>query len=212
MVFSRRNPGKEREDKVLYGSGEDPLLTGTQSSQTHGQDSQVGGRDITETDPRSPATNPAVSSDYEIGKGRPLGTSEPSGLAGNADQYPSSGPRGGVDETSTTASILSGIPGKDQPSSLTRPSGTNDALDVNKPLPPKPTGTGFTDPETSSAQPHAATVGDNVDPYAGANYDRSRGIGPEYTTGSGLTGNALPDRTLGRYVRCLRVTVQADSP
>ena len=182
----------------MYGSGEDPLLTGTQSSQTPG----LGSKGITENDPRSSTTNPTVSSDYANTESRDLGTGGPSGLAGKADQSLAPGPQGVADETSTTASILSGVPGKDQSSSLTRPSGTNDTLDVNKPLPREPTGAGLTNPDSSSAKPYTSTHAEKVDPYGSSDRDRSRGIGPDNTAGSGLTGNTLPDRTVGRYVSC----------
>lgn len=183
----------------MYGSGQDPLLTGTQSAQTPGQDSQLGGKATTANDPRSSATDPAVSSDYANTEGRDLGTGGPSSSLGKGDQSFSPAPRGVADETSTTASILSGVPGKDQSSSLTGPAGTNDTLDVNKPLPREPTGAGLANPDSSLAQPYTATHAEKVDPYASLGRDRSRDIGTENTAGSGLTGSTLPDRTVGRY-------------
>lgn len=208
----RRNPGKEHEDEVLYGSGEDHVLAGTQGPQTHGQGSQVGSNDITGNDPRSSATDPALSSDYGADKGRHLETGGPSVATGGEDQYLSSSPRGVIDEASTTASIISGVPGKDQSSSVTRPSGTNDALDVNKPLPREPTGTGLTNPDGSSAAPHSSILANKVDPRVDSDRDRSLGIGHDKVTGSGLTGNTLPDRTVGRYVGWSQAKIQADLP
>lgn len=195
----------------MYGSGEDPDLVGTQPPQTHGQGSQIGSHDITGKNPPSAATDPAVSSDYGTGEGRHLGTSGPPGLTEGEDHYLSPGPRGVADEMSTTASILSGVPGKDQSSSSTRPSGTDDALDINKPLPREPTGTGFTNSDSSSATPHTSNLAEEVNPRVDPGPDRSRGIGHDNATGSGLTGNTIPDRTVERYVGRLQATIEADS-
>lgn len=190
----------------MYGTGQDPLLAGTAPPTTEGQGSQVGGSHVAGNDPPYSATNPASSTEYGTGKSQPLGAGGLSGSTAGDDQYRSSSRRDVPDEASTTASILSGVPGKDQSSSLTHPSATSDTLDTNKPLPLEPTDTGFTGPSArSSAGPHTSTLANKADPRVDSDRDGSRGIGSDnydQGTGSGLTGNALPDRTVGRYDEC----------
>lgn len=187
----------------MYGTGQDPLLAGTASPTTYGQGSQVGGSHVTGNDPSYSTTDPASTSEYGTGKNQQLGAGGLSASTAGEDRYSSSSRRGVTDETSTTASILSGVPGKDQSSSLTHPSAANDTLDTNKPLPLEPTDTGYTGPSAgSSAGPHTSTLANKADPRVDSDRDGSRGIGYDNYdkgTGSGLTGNALPDRTVGRY-------------
>ena len=127
-------------------------------------------------------------------------------MTGGEDQYSSSTLRGAPDETSTTASILSGVPGR-----AVHPSGANDTLDTNKPLPREPTDAEFTGLGGASAGPHSSSLANQVDPRVDSDHDRSRGIDHDRTAESGLAGYALPDRSVGRYVDFSRNSAQADS-
>lgn len=200
----------------MYGSGrsDDPVLSGTGTSQTHGQGSDVGGSDITGNDPRSTATDPTSTSGYETGKDQHIGTSgyepgkdqhigtdRPSDLSGVDDRYPSSRLRGPSDDAATTASIKSGVPGKAQSGHLTGPSDTSDTFDTNKPLPKEPTDTAYTGSSIgSSGNPYSASSHNKLDPRVDLDSNPSGAIDHGRGTGSGLTGDTLPDRTVGRYV------------
>lgn len=210
-IASCSNPGKEREDEVLYGSGQNPSLAGTGPSQAQEQGGHLGGSKLTANEPQRSAVDPLPSSDYGTAKGQHLGTEGTSTLAGGDDQYPSSALRDAPNETSTTASILSGVPGRDQSSSEIRPAGTSDGLNTNKPLPREPTDAGLTGLGSSAHEPHQSGLATQVDPRVDSDYDRSRGLDPERPAGSGLAGTALPDRSVDRCVDNAPTWRQADA-
>ena len=102
---------------------------------------------------------------------------------------------GGFDDTATTASVKSGIAGEAQTGSK-----ISDPLNTNKPLPGEPAaaGSGY-NTGASGAGPHTLSLANKADPRVDSDLDGSRGI-TGGSTGSGLTGTSLPDRSIGRLV------------
>ncbi|KAI9810725.1 MAG: hypothetical protein M1827_006063 [Pycnora praestabilis] len=162
------NPGKEKDDEVLYGSGQssDPVHSGTSGSTT-GQGSHFGSSRTGGTDPSTSSSN-ADTTGQRYGTDAPIGSTD----TGNTTSGYGSGnttktsrslmPGHQADDNASIASIKSGVHGSDPGSGLTGSSATGHDLagDVNKPLPDTPA-TGAT----------------------GA--------------GSGLTGRTLADRSVG---------------
>ncbi|KAI9877958.1 MAG: hypothetical protein M1830_002365 [Pleopsidium flavum] len=188
------NPGSKKDDEVMYGSGQssDPVHsanTGGVSGQgSHFGSSQRG------TDPLSSSTNP-TSSGVGSGSGygsEVSGTGRQPGLSGNTTSR--SNMPGGFDDGASTASIKSGVPGYPQSGSgLAGSSATGDSLDTNKPLPHTP-GSGLTGSNTTTG-PHSSNLANKADPRVDSDLDGSRGLG-RGTTGAGLTGTNLPDRSV----------------
>ncbi len=188
---------------MLYGSGTDRVVAGTDHPQTYGHGNQVGSSDSTWNEPHS-VRELAGTSESGTGKAHHRGTGGPAGAGGVDEPYPPSNRPGVSDDTSTTASIKSGVPGKDQSRSLAGPYGTGDPLDTNKPLPHEPTNAGLTDPTpANSAGPHPSSWKNKLDPRVDTHNDQNRGVSHDRGTTVGHAGNMLPDRTVGRYVDCL---------
>lgn len=185
------------------GSNEDPVHD-VPTSSLSGEGSHLGSSraaggetSVTSADPTS-ARSGATGTGYESAVNeRPFSTH---GLGTTDLNEPSSthGTSHTLDDTATTASIKSGVPGKPRSSSLTGSTGNKDTPEVNKPLPPKPTGAGLTEtPGTSVAGPHSSNLANQADPRVDSDLDGSKAFGGSATgTGSGLTGSGLPDRSV----------------
>ena len=134
-------------------------------------------------DPLSSSTNPTSSTGYGStatndpfsASANPTGGSQyDSGTTGQGthglnEPYVSRMPGGFDDDAVTTASVSSGVPGQSQ--SRSKMTGTNDPM-LNKPLPREP-----------------ASAGTGL---MGSSGNNTTG------TGSSLTGNGYPDRSVGR--------------
>lgn len=199
------NPGSKQDNEVMYGSGstEDPVHnvpTGSLSGEgSHLGSSRAAGEEtsVTSTDPTS-ARSGATGTGYDSAVNeKPFSTH---GLGTTDLNEPSSthGTSHTLDDTATTASIKSGVPGNPQSSSLTGSTGNKDTLEVNKPLPPQPTGAGLTEiPDKSVAGSHSSNLANQADPRVDPDLDGSKVLGGGATgTGSGLTGSGLPDRSV----------------
>ncbi|KAI4176589.1 MAG: hypothetical protein LQ343_000880 [Gyalolechia ehrenbergii] len=181
------NPGKSKDDEVMYGSGQsgDPVHTGSASQ-------------ATSSDPIASSTHPTSTSTREaVGQG---GTG--SIQQGSAPFSSSRMPGMFDDDVGSTSSIKSGLPGNSQESNRTGISDTHDPLDTNKALPREPTtgGTGaYSSSSVAGSGPHSSTLTSKTDPRVDSDLDRSSGLGSQGTTGnaSALTGSSLPDRTVG---------------
>ena len=105
-----------------------------------------------------------------------------------------------LDDTATTASIKSGVPGNPQSSSLTGSTANKDALELNKPLPQEPTGAGLSGAAGKyAAGPHSSNLANRADPRVDSDLDGSKGLGGGATgAGSELAGSSLPDRSIKR--------------
>ena len=91
-----------------------------------------------------------------------------------------------LDDTATTASIKSGVPGQAQTGN-TIGSGTH-ASEQAAP-----------DTATTTTGPHSSSLGNKADPRMDSDLDGRRGLeAPSSTTGTGHTSSALPDRTTQR--------------
>ncbi|KAI4107953.1 MAG: hypothetical protein L6R37_001385 [Teloschistes peruensis] len=175
------NPGKSKNDEVMYGSGQssDPahMNTGSQpASSHHANDATLTSSGPAGNMARDPVGQGGIGS---IQQGsNPLPASHTSGMSG-------------VHAGSVT-SIKSGLPGNSQESKITGLPETRDALDTNKPLPHEPTTGGLGSSATVSGA-HPSGSGDKADPRL----DSERGFGSRgaATSTGGLVGSSLPDRT-----------------
>lgn len=191
-----RNPGKSKDDEVMYGSGQssDPVHagTGTQATSSHN------------------TNNPLTSSTADM----PSSTREPVGQGGIGSIQQGSNPTSSSrmpgmsdDDAGSALSIKSGQPGNSQQSKVTGLPDTHDPLNTNKALPREPTTgptTGLGSSTASGAGPHSSALGNKVDPRVDSDLDGSRGIGGSGAAGmssgmsSGMAGSNLADRTVGK--------------
>lgn len=106
------------------------------------------------------------------------------------------------DDTSTTASVKSGVIGESQHGSgLTGLGATGSSTNTNKPLPREPETAGTGRVGHSGVGPHDSSLANKADPRVDSDLDGSKGLGGTTAgTGSGLTGTSLPDRSVGRLV------------
>lgn len=192
--FLGSNPGGKHDEEVMYGSGKssDPVHSGTAGG-TSGPGSHLGSSQAGHN-PLSSASNPTSSNVSSGHSSHPISGGQQSGLTGNATSH--SGPSAAFDDGASTASIKSGIQGYPQSGSgLIGSSGSNDPVDTNKPLPGTPA-SGRTGGNTA-AGPHTSALANRADPRVDSDLDGSSGLG-RGTTGPGLTGSGLPDRSVGR--------------
>lgn len=104
------------------------------------------------------------------------------------------------DDTTTTASVKSGVIGQPQEGSGLTDSGAVGSS-TNKPLPLEPESAGIGRTGTSGVGPHDSSLANKADPRVDSDLDGSRGLDSDTRgTGSGLTGSSLPDRSVGRSV------------
>lgn len=189
ISFSCSNPGAKHDEEVMYGSSRssDPVHSGTTGGAS-GQGSHLGSSQNTS------ASNP-TSGDVSSGYGsNPTAGGHQSSLTGNATSR--FGTSTAFDDGASTASIKSGIQGHSQSGSgLIGSSGSNDPVDTNKPLPITPA-SGLIGGNTA-AGPHTSNLANRADPRVDPDLDGSSGLS-RGTTGAGLTGSGLPDRTIGR--------------
>lgn len=194
ISFSCSNPGAKHDEEVMYGSGRssDPVHSGTTGGAS-GQGSHLGSSQAGHN-PLSSASNP-TSGDVSSGYGsNPTAGGHQSSLTGNATSR--SGTSTAFDDGASTASIKSGIQGHSQSGSgLIGSSGSNDPIDTNKPLPSTPS-SGLIGGNTA-AGPHTSNLANRADPRVDSDLDGSSGLS-RGTTGAGLTGSGLPDRSIGR--------------
>ncbi|KAL9028644.1 MAG: hypothetical protein Q9196_003022 [Gyalolechia fulgens] len=183
------NPGKSKDDEVMYGSGQsgDPVHTGVASQ-------------ATSSDPIAASTHPTSTT----GSSR-----EPAGQGGTGSIQQGSTPLSSSrmpgtfdDDAASTSSIKSGLQGHPQESKMTGLPETRDPLNTDKALPREPTTGGagvHSSSNTTGSGSHPSILANKTDPRADSGFDRSRGLGSQETTGnaSGLTGSSLPDRTVG---------------
>lgn len=208
LTSHQSNPGSKKDDEVMYGSGKsgDPV-----------HDNKVSGNPITsnktgdDTGPTSafsgygntpvPGANRA-DVDKPYYEGSQPSTTGTTGNTGYSTQ-PSSTfhvPGRFDDDTSSTASIRSGVIGDSQNGpGLTSLGATGSS--TNKPLPREPETAGTGRLDHSGAGPHSSSLANKADPRVDSDLDGSRGLGGTTAgTGSGLTGTSLPDRSVGRLV------------
>ncbi|KAL8930097.1 MAG: hypothetical protein Q9172_000182 [Xanthocarpia lactea] len=185
------NPGKSKDDEVMYGSGQsgDPVHTGTGSQATSSYNAN---------DPLSSSTGPTTSSARE-----PVGQGGTGSIQQGSNPLASSRTPGTFDDDAGSAtSIKSGHPGNDQESKITGIPETHGPLDTNKALPREPA-TGYSgghdSSTTSGVGPHSSGLANKADPRVDSDLDGSRGLGGNDVSGmtGGLTGSTLPDRTAG---------------
>lgn len=180
----------------MYGSGtsSDPVHSSTTGGAS-GQGSHLGSsRSQAGQGPLSSGNNP-TSGDVGSGYGNSptAGAQQPS-LTGNTTSR--SGPSTAFDDGASTVSIKSGIQGHPQSGSgLIGSSGSIDPLDTNKPLPNTPA-SGQTGSNTTTGH-HTSGLANRVDPRVESDLDGSSGLG-RGSTGAGLIGSGLPDRSVGR--------------
>ena len=217
------NPGAKQDDEIMYGSGQpsDPIASGS-TAPTSGPGSHLGSSNTTANDPASSASgygssnfpgNDPLSSSTEPSSTTGYGSSATGtghhhdknlatgyGDTGSDvnDPYSTSRTQGTFDDAATTTSIKSSIPGLSQAQPLTDISGTQDTLDINKPLPSEPNSGLSGIPSSTSAGPHSSNLANKADPRVDSDLDGSRGLGGNNADGNGLTGSSLPDRTVGK--------------
>lgn len=178
----------------MYGSGlnEDPVhdraLASSSGDGSHFGSSRTAGEagGATATGHHS-AVNPDPFSSHNLGT---TDLNEPSSTHGTSHTSRT------LDDAATTASIKSGVPGNPQSTSLTGSTGSEE------PLPHEPTGSSLKGTsDKHAAGPHASSLANRADPRVDSDLDGSKGLGGGATsTGSGLTGGSLPDRSVEGYV------------
>ncbi|KAL8779805.1 MAG: hypothetical protein Q9213_006763 [Squamulea squamosa] len=187
------NPGKSKDDEVMYGSGQsgDPVHTGTGSQAT----SSHNPSDLLSTS--TAPTNPSAR--------EPIGQGGSGSIQQGSNPLPSSHTQGTLDDDAGSAmSIKSGQPGNSQESKITGIPETHGPLDTNKALPREPT-TGYTGGHdsltTSGVGPHSSALANKADPRVDSDLDGSKGLSGHDTAGTtgGLTGSTFPDRTAGNH-------------
>ncbi|KAL8943227.1 MAG: hypothetical protein Q9216_001215 [Gyalolechia sp. 2 TL-2023] len=181
------NPGKSKDDEVMYGSGQsgDPVHTGSAPQ-------------ATSSDPIASSTHPTTASTRE-----PIGQGGTGSIQQGSTPLSSSRMPGTFDDdVGSTSSIKSGLPGNSHESKTTGIPETRDRLNTDKDLPREPAagGTGaYSSSHPAPSGPHSFTSATKTDPRIDNELDRSRGLGSHGTTGntSALSGSSLPDRTVG---------------
>ncbi|KAL8662214.1 MAG: hypothetical protein Q9202_004896 [Teloschistes flavicans] len=171
------NPGKSKDDEVMYGSGQssDPVHTDTGSQRVgshHASHSTLPSSGPAGNTARDPVGQGGVGS---IQQGsHPVPTPHTSGTSG--------------DDAGSAISIKSGLLGNSQESRITGIPETRGAFDTSKPLPQEPI-TGA----QSSGQLNQADARPDSD------LNDSRGLGSHGTakTTGGSVGSNLPDRSAG---------------
>ncbi|KAL8725473.1 MAG: hypothetical protein Q9166_007335 [cf. Caloplaca sp. 2 TL-2023] len=182
------NPGKSKDDEVMYGTGEsnDSVHTGTGTQATRSHNASEPLSSSTATSTREPVGQGATGS---IQQGStPLSSSH---IPGAFD-----------DDAGSALSIKSGQPGNSQESKITGIPETHDPLDTNKALPREPTTGGaeaFSSSNPPAIGPHSSGLANKVDPRVDSDLDGSRGFGGHDIAGTagGLTRSTLQDRTAG---------------
>ena len=162
----------------MYGSGQsgDPVHSG-------GQSNPVGSSNTTENthdalNPTSSTRGHADSSNRPSKAEKVLGSQDPMGGSSTTrDIYP-------TDDTATTASVKSGVPGEGQTG--------------------KTIGSGTHGTATNTTGPHSSSLGNKIDPRIDSDGDGRGGLGAASSTpgardyGAGQGSTALPDRSVGR--------------
>ncbi|KAL8738411.1 MAG: hypothetical protein Q9181_000782 [Wetmoreana brouardii] len=177
------NPGKSKDDEVMYGSGQsnDPVHMGTGSQAASSHDTN----------------NPSLSSTGHTGNTArdPVGQGGIGSVQQGSNPVSSSRMPGTFDDdVGSTTSIKSGLPGNTtEDSKATGIPDTRDPLDTNKALPREPATGGLHSSTTAGAGPHSSSLANQADPRVDSNLDGSRGLGTGTT--SSTTGSSLPDKT-----------------
>lgn len=187
----------------MYGSGINDDTVRDQTGPTSGEGSHLGSSraagetPVTSTDPTSIGSG-ATGTNYNSGVNEKPFSSHNLGTTDLNEPSSTHGTSRTLDDTATTASIKSGVPGNPHSSSLASSTGNKDALETNKPLPHEPTGAGVRGtPDQSAAGPHSSNLANRADPRVDSDLDGSKGLGRSAAgTGSGLTGSSVPDRSV----------------
>ncbi|KAL8906442.1 MAG: hypothetical protein Q9207_002031 [Kuettlingeria erythrocarpa] len=191
------NPGKSKDDEVMYGSGksDDPVHAGTGSQAT----SLHTANEQTTKDQISSSSGPSGNTARD-----PIGQGGMGSIQQGSNPVSSSRTPGTFDgeDVGSTSSIKSGVPGSNQKSNVIGPSETQDTLDTNKALPREPApgaSQGYGSSTYTEVGPHASEMANKADPRVDSDLHGSRGLGGQGMTGpsSGLTGSGLPDRSTG---------------
>lgn len=182
---------------------DDPVRDQTTAT-TSGEGSHLGSsraagveKSITSTDPTSIGSG-ATGTGYNSAVNEKPFSSHGLGTTDLNEPSSTHGTSRPLDDTATTASIKSGVPGNPQSSSLTGSTGNKDVVDTNKPLSHEPAGVGLGGtPDKYAAGPHSSSLANRADPRVDSDLDGSKGLGGSATgTGSGLTGSSYPDRSV----------------
>ena len=189
-MSSSRSSNKDKDTTL-----EDNTTTGDlgHKNTVSGQGSHFGSGRGTETDPLSSSTNPTSATGSNI-----TGT----GMQGLHEPHSSRMPGRFDDDTISTASVSSGIPGRGQTGKPIGTAAYDAAVDTNKPLPSQPgasgggltghgmTGSGLGGSGTTGANPYSSSER-GIDPRVDSDLNRrGGGLGSTTTgTGHGLTGN-----------------------
>ena len=200
------NPGGKHDDEVLYGSGQssDPIHSGNNTGSGQGShlgSSRTGGDDSNplSSNPPTSASGSSSYGNYPSTTGRSAGTDELTGSSGlgSSNAFASGAQESRIpgafdDDASSTTAIRSGIPGHGA-------SGLSGTSDINKPLPREPGSSSLGSGSHANVGPHSSGLENKLDPRVDSDLDGSRGLGRNTgTTGSGLTGSNLPDRSVGK--------------
>ncbi|KAL8871393.1 MAG: hypothetical protein Q9174_002760 [Haloplaca sp. 1 TL-2023] len=208
------NPGKSKDDEVMYGSGEssDPvhMNTGAQAGNTTATNDPADPAGNTARDPVGQGglgsiqqgSNPTSSSQMPgaFDNDTTSATSIKSGVPGNSDETRTTYPSAARETVDTNKSLpnepATGVYGSSNTSGA-GPSAIRSTADTNKSLPDEPATGAYGSSNTTGTGPHSSGLASKLDPRADSDRDGSKGLGSQGMTGdtAGTTAGNMGNRT-----------------